>query len=383
MKRNSPVFSEKFDPHKFLAIIFLLAIFLPLCFQILAGKKGVSTSENRIMKQMPAWSWNPRQIIRLPEQIQMFYNDNFGLRDILIRWDHRLIFNVFNTSPVSTVVLGQNGWLYMNEFKNVEDFLGVLPLPESSLLHLRQDLEQKKLEMGSGKIPFYLVIAPDKETIYPEYLPATIKNINTRQRFEDYYQRIETPDGIDMINILPALMQGKNNEFLYYRTDTHWNSLGSFIASQEIVDHVRLNFPDVRPLSLNDYQVTKSLTSGKDLATMMDFPEIQDTEIALTPISANPIDCKSNGSDVLICTSGHKNAPVLLLFGDSFGEFLLPILSDRFSKVILVKKANDFGPYILEYQPDAVLWEIVERMYFIIEEKPPLWDGWMQKLFGF
>lgn len=379
MKQKQRITLKGFNIPLFLSFFFLLAIILPLGYKILGGKNIYINTENRYLTKMPGWSWQPSAIAKFPQNFQYYYNDNFGLRDAMIRIRHQIMLNVFKTSPTPTrVVLGQDGWMYSIEKNDFEDFLGLNPVPEEKLLSLENEINQKLQPENNKNIKFYFVIAPDKETVYPEYLPGYENGLDTQRRIRDFYQRLHLKDDIKAINVLDALISSKIVNNVYYKTDSHWNFFGAYIAIEEIVKQMAEDFPTLEPIPLSFYSVKESPINNLDLSTILGFPEIEETDISLTPPESLIVKRTEIREGIRSYTSNRSDQPVLLLFGDSFGEYMPLELAGHFSKVILVQYVDDFEPFIDEFQPDAVLWETVERTFFAAEERPK-WNYWRDK----
>jgi len=378
MKQKIPFKTS--DNSLFLSIIFLLAICLPLGYKLMGGKNIYINTENRYLSKMPGWSWNPSAIVKFPQNFQYYFNDNFGLRDAMIRIKHQIMMNVFKTSPTPTrVVLGQDGWMYSIEKNDFEDFLGLNPVSEEKLLSLENEINQKLQPENNKNIKLYFLIAPDKETVYPEYLPGYEKGLDTQRRFRDFYQRLQLDNGIKAINVLDALISAKAMDRVYYKTDSHWNYFGAYTAIEEIVKQMSEDFPSLGPIPLSFYSTKETVSNNLDLSTILGFPEIEETDLSLTPPDSLVVKRTEIREGIRSYTSNRSDQPVLLLVADSFGEYMPLELAGHFSKIILVQYTDDIEPYIKEFQPDAVLWEKVERTFFAAEEQPK-WNYWRDKI---
>jgi hypothetical protein len=140
-----------------------------------------------------------------------------------------------------------------------------------------------------------------------------------------------------------------------------------------------VDFPSLEPIPLSYYSQKETISSNLDLSTILGFPEIEESDLILTPPESLVVKRTEIREGIRSYTSNQTGQPVLLLFADSFGEYMPLELAGHFSKVILVQYADDFEPYIKEFQPDIVLWENVERTFFAAEE-PPKWNYWRDKI---
>ena len=88
---------------------------------------------------------------------------------------------------------------------------------------------------SQGVENFRIYIAPNKETIYPQYMPESIKvygeNGSRIERFAEYMAEFSAVD----FNYLYGLLKPYSEQYqIYYKYDTHVNPLGSFLISQQI-----------------------------------------------------------------------------------------------------------------------------------------------------
>ena len=85
-------------------------------------------------------------------------------------------------------------------------------------------------------IKYVHLFVPDKITVYPEYLPIGFKYIENnnpiKKLFSDHNKDIQH-FCIDPTNFLHTI---KEEQEIYWKTDTHWNFHGAFSAFQLILD---------------------------------------------------------------------------------------------------------------------------------------------------
>ena len=96
---------------------------------------------------------------------------------------------------------------------------------------------------------FLFAPAPDKNTIYPEKMPARyIRNENTDldRLFAELSAR-----GLDdiFIDLRPILTDAKNERLVYHRRDTHWNQDGALTSLGAIADRLGFSLPDMSTIT--------------------------------------------------------------------------------------------------------------------------------------
>lgn len=343
-----------------LALLFCVVLALPNLYRALGGQAVYPFIENRAQTEWPERPVSLQEAITIPAQISAYYNDRFGLRDVLLRARHTALVYGLGVSPVNEVVLGREGWLYSaNPTGPSDQFLGVIPMTDFQLGVLEEKLSATYAPFKERNIPFYLVVSPDKEAVYPEYLPGAVNSMDTQTRLRQFYANVQVEPGIHLVNPLPAIMEAKTRRTVYYATDTHWNDYGAFTAAHQVIRAMQADFPGFSPRPLSDYEVKSAPVQGKDLASMLGLPEMPDQAYNLTAPAWTPQELPDGASLLL---TGH-DGPVLLFVRDSFGKAMLGYLADYFSKIIIVPVDVDYRPYLDSEPIDAALFESVERAY--------------------
>jgi hypothetical protein len=106
-----------------------------------------------------------------------------------------------------------------------------------------------KLNQELGKVEFKLlvVLVPNKHTVYRHLLEGEQKQPRGDQDLLSEIASALRAAGISAIDLTPALRRQadaafKQNKYIYWRNDTHWNADGVGIAADEIVR----TFPELR-----------------------------------------------------------------------------------------------------------------------------------------
>src|SRR5258706_6716381 len=88
------------------------------------------SKENRKPAPPPEMSLSYQSIKKTPAQLEEYFNDRIAFREMLLRW-HAAARFFLGASPTERVLLGRDGWLFMNEPKT-ESTTG-RPLPQEDL----------------------------------------------------------------------------------------------------------------------------------------------------------------------------------------------------------------------------------------------------------
>jgi alginate O-acetyltransferase complex protein AlgJ len=341
----------------------------------LTGREaGTAAVEKRAMAPKPDSRLIFESFPQYAREFENFYNDSFGLRHDLIRWNNRLRLLLFNESAVRGVRVGREGWLfYANEWV-LEDCEHMIPFKPEELQKIRKNVEARAAWLQQKGIKLFILAVPEKSTIYPEYLPPVIHKVGRKSRLDQVMASLADCPGVTLVDSREALLKAKPMQRLYHRTDSHWNDYGAFIAYGELMNHVAVQFPGLGKRTLDDYTVSVAEGVGGDLAGMLSLSDvIPEERITLSPrftsravngvrVYKDPVDLKEYpGRDMVVKETHDRTLPKALVFRDSFSWALIPFVAESFQSTVFVW-TFDFSRELVENEkPDIVVIECVER----------------------
>jgi hypothetical protein len=156
----------------------------------------------------------------------------FWPRRELITLNSALMVNVFGISPIKDVILGKNGWLFYNA--STDDFLRRNILSDSQIDEAARKLKNIEEYCARNGGKFVCVIAPDKNSVYPEYMPYLGEKHNERGNADRLLEKLEFY-AVTHVNLFEVFANEKPRRGLYHKLDTHWNNMGAAIAADEIL----------------------------------------------------------------------------------------------------------------------------------------------------
>ena len=123
---------------------------------------------------------------------------------------------------MATALVGKNGWLFLTDDGN--DVIGqyegrVRITRENSELWRRLLAERAEAFAARGR-PYRIFVAPNKEIVYREELPARVLGGGERPITQILRHAHEA--GVEAHYLLDALEAGKERRIVYSQTDTHW-----------------------------------------------------------------------------------------------------------------------------------------------------------------
>jgi len=360
-----------------IVVVFGFALWLPLiqmCFPLFPE---LESSEKRTLAPPPKiGKLRLRSFNRLRRDFEPYFNDHFGFRNYLVRADSLLTLNVFKISPTPNVVIGKDGWLYYNSKEggcNLPDFFGRANFTTEQLETIGNYTTRIRREMDKRGIRFLIVLAPNKQSIYPNYLPGNVQIRKGKKTRADQLDELFAARGIDFVDLREPLLRAKKiyPYDLYYKTDTHWNELGAFVGYEAIMGEIKRTHPGISFFKPEDFSITqKENKQNTDLAGYIGMGgSMEDESIFMTPnapvkaafLSSGSLNIATEDFQSKIAQGGDPKAPKVLVFGDSFISAMLPFLIESFSRSVFLWQQKVDLDIVDKEKPDIVLFEFVER----------------------
>jgi hypothetical protein len=243
-----------------------------------------------------------------------------------------------------------------------------LQFSPQELLGLKKIQEGRRDWLAQRGIQYMFVIAPDKQSVYPEHLPSWLKPIRHHTKLDQFFDYMRTHSTVTVLDLRPALRAAKQIAPTYYKTDSHWNSFGGFVACQQILKNLPQKTPTTGWLSLDSFEFEKEKFTGGDLTILLGGVYGEEDDVALVPKSHFPplVETVQNPKfAVSTCfTSNYSAEGTCIVFRDSFGPALMPFLGYHFKTVGYFWLPGGFDTNCIdETKPNVVISEIVERHF--------------------
>ncbi len=351
---------------------FLALIYLPLLDSGFKLDRTPQPNENRELAKFPKFGVGSSGFDDFLARLSAYYSDHFGFRKRLIvsynQWKQKL----FRESPVTAVLTGQEGWLYYTGDRMIEEYIGATLFTDAQLREWQRVLEVRRDALARRGIQYLFVIAPNKQTIYPEHLPNWLQRSGATTKLDQFVAHMGTHSTVPILNLRDSLLRAKSWQRVYPRTDTHWNDCGAFIATQQIIEKLAEKFPDLKPHSPDAYKLTVRSGPGCDLAVMLGQENtIPDDHYLLEPLPPLQPLQKVPAPELLagrwapdtvpIVTENPREKHSLVMFRDSFGLPLMPFLGQHFQRVAYFTQGYLESGVLERVPAEIVIDEMVER----------------------
>ena len=232
-------------------------------------------------------------------------------------------------------VYGRGDWLFYSGELCTPYFTGTNLLSEETEQDWLKKLSALQEYCEERGIRFLVAVAPNKEQVYPEYVPNYY--IETADKRENRVERFLQENGISFRYLLNDLIEAKPLYECYMRQDTHWNNAGAYAAFHAIMGEFGIEVP-----KLQDIEVITTTMIGGDLSNFCGYstrypaysiPYRKDVAI----LSDEKQTFSGNGAVEVIETAS-ENPAHFVMVGDSFRDVILKFFIPEFSRVTSIHR---------------------------------------------
>ncbi len=315
-------------------------------------------TENRVLAEKPSLKTEEGKLnTEFPMQYEAWFSDHFGLRSDLVTAYGDLTNKVFGVSSEADVIIGKNDWLYFA--KTIPDATNVRTLSDTEIRHIAYNLKLVSDYAETKGTKFVFAPAPNKASIYPQNLPARYLKAGDQNNLDALYDVLAHTDVTvcDWRGVLRE--QAAHGPYqLYHKLDTHWNGDGAMLGYQTLLQTLGLD-----DFGFGNAPRTETCDWSGDLWGMLSPAKENPDQNAVYEI---PHTYQDDGrmrsvDDLKIQTYCENGSESLLMFRDSFGRALIPLLSERFASCTYLR-SNAIQIDLLESaQADYAVYELVER----------------------
>ena len=337
---------------------------------MLIRSDAISRLENRALAKFPGLAELNSDWSAVPRQVNAWAEDHVIKRDVILRIN-RKIRRDLRLEETQQAVRGKDGWLFANLNQSLDMHTGKFSFDDDKAGRWVESAGNLRDRVEAEGAVFAILIAPNKATIHPEYLPQFPVSPTVQTPLE----RLETDlpkAGVLLVSPRERLETAAHaGQALYRKTDTHWSEWGAYLAYRDLM--ATLHKQGVKAPVLRDDALRVSDQNGfrGDIYTLLGEPDgkPEDTrrwapaEPVRTLKTTRFPDLDFMAFEATRWTMETDNPERLLIIGDSFSYPILPFLKESFGEVTFVH--HHLGEVPLEaLQPesyDVVILEMVER----------------------
>ena len=341
---------------KLFTLLFFTVLLLPFLFMN-HERDFASDLDNRYLTKLNI----TRDIDELTKNISSYFQDRVGFRKESAQMFSLLNDKLFHTISTPLYEYGKDDYIFATNQG--------LSFDEKYMESFVRFLEKMDQYTQNRNIDFYFMLNPTKTRIYQDFLDNgrivkfpkenyLIKNLNNRN--------------IRFINTEIDLLNSQYPTFNKKYDPNHWNNYGALVATNQLLEAIQLEHPDVRPNDSTDYSVYSKIESFLPESVF----RIDESVNYLIHNEYHSLKHVDLANELLVDPSFHyitytlnesaQSSKRALVFRGSY--YITDSMEDKFispafSETLFVHNyANilNYEYYINVFQPDIVIFESVE-----------------------
>lgn len=334
-----------------MVIVFCILFFGGTLATLLLPAKENSVMENRELAQKPGFSVKNFLKGKYQKKYETFLSDQFFLRDQWVNLSGRMQY-FSGKKEINGVYLGKEGYLLEKNAKENFD-KGQIKENIAFLSSFLNDTAE-----AYGKEHVSCIMIPSKAEALPGRLPAFVKVTDQTEVLSALRSKLSYPD---MLLDMKEILRKHQKEYIYYRTDHHWTTLGAYYAFQEWAEktgqakayplknyqretvfedfygttynkvHIPVKADSVELFhSPNEKAVHINMNDGEQEADSLYF-----RDEALEGFNRYNVFFSKNTFKIEVTTKA-KSGKTLLLIKDSFANCFVPFLTEEYDRIIML-----------------------------------------------
>lgn len=330
-------------------IITIALFMIILCgvglFTVLNGGKKYSVFEKRELAPFPKTNVKTVTKAKFQSGLDNFLNDHVVFRDQCI-YTTTMVDKMMGRAEKAGVYFGKDGYLIEKPIKAKPKKI------KENVDYLSTFVNMASESMGSKNVK--VVLIPNKESVLTDKMPkyAPVSDDSTKMKAM-LWESLK--DKNQIVDLTKSLKKHKD-EYIYYKTDHHWTSLGAKYGYEAMMDAMgekKLKGEKSKVITDDFYGTTYNkihYAPENDLITKYDIKTAEDSEVQcdddadITDIYYEMALKKEDKYEyfmggnygVLNIHTGCTNGKTLLLIKDSFANCIVPFLTNNYENIVMV-----------------------------------------------
>ena len=302
-------------------------------------KKEFSENEFRYLQKFPEFSFDSLLEGTFIENLESYFNDHFPLRENFVSLKTQS-YLLTNQTLINDVYISDKGYLInrFNKPKNSNKIINII----------------NKFSKDNNDLNLSIMLVPTATSIYSNFLPSDNINYSEKEAIKYYYDNLD----INKIDLYDIFEKEKDNYQLFYKTDHHWTTFGSYFAYVEFCKNMGIdyyNFGELKLEKVNDnflgtlYSKVFTYNQEKDDIYRL-YLEDSDFTVKYLNKTTNTLYEESylkekdkysyfldtNQPVIEIINNKIDNENEILIIKDSFANSFIPILANHYKKIHVI-----------------------------------------------
>lgn len=334
---------------------FILTAFILMALPALSLPffKNQANTEKRELSSFPVLRTENGFNRNYTAELSDWVKDHVGFRSLMVSAKRRIRAELFGESAEGSVILGREGRLFYRE--TLKDFQNLPTLSARGAACAARSLKLLSDHAAEEGAVFVTAFIPNKNTLYPEFMPARYAAVGTENNYSLLKAALEK-EGVLSAPVREAL--AAEPEILYQTTDSHWNYKGALIGYRSIMETAGLphdTFDGLTFTARDDWRadLAEALYGNAAKPETQLYPDREFTyEITSHETAPDAIRLET------FRAGGSGNA---LVYRDSFCNTMQKYFAESFENVLFSRAVPYRADYMSEVNADLVVLELTER----------------------
>ena len=325
-------------------VMFFSFIFLLTAIDIITPDKSFSDLENKYLQTKPKFTLNSFFYNEYVPKYEKYINEQFVFRNKWIDLKSRAEYYIGKTEN-NGIVYGKDNYMFDK----------VQTIDEKQLKKNIESIKKFIEKYNDENIKFALI--PNSFEVLSEKLPYGLKLYSQSDLINDVYEAYSNYDNVEALDIID-LLNSHDEEYIYYKTDHHWTTLGAYYAYVEYMKSVDKPYVDINDLEPNEVDgfLGTYFSKAKKFNSEFDRITYYDVDIEKMTFGGNEYTDVYNyekfdtrdkyaaflygNNDLTIITNkdaaNKENKSRVLVIKDSFGNSFVPFLTYSYDEVYVL-----------------------------------------------
>ncbi len=333
---------RKLLQYKFTVIMtaMLLTTFAAYMFR---SKPILSETENRYLAGRPKVTLSGLADGSFMDSFELYVKEQLPLRDTLIKLKALTEQAQFKNEN-NGIVRGRDGYLF-------EKLVSVNPQlykNEAAIINFAKKTDRE----------INVCIVPNSFEILTDKVPDGFPDVSEEKLISELYDKLGSEENVHTVSVFDVLRVHKD-EYIYYKTDHHWTTLGAYYGYEQLCSHMGLKSLDIKELAdlRKDvdgfygtyYSKYKGAGTDPDILSYYDisvkgfragdeeYDSLYDIKKLDTYDKYAMFMHGNEGLSIVDCSeteAGKRNE--LIIFKDSYSNCLIPFLTYDYDRITVV-----------------------------------------------
>ena len=255
---------------------------------------------------------------------------------------------------------GRDGYLFHRDHDALDQLSATIVLRQRQLATWTEALEARLAWCDQHRTAVRFMVIPEKHVVYEDKLPRFAR-VSPRRPAMQLLARLQGRLRDRVLYPLEELKAAARSQSTYFKTDTHWNAHGAYVAYRALIESLRGEIA-LETVAEEDLQFKERSFVG-DLGVRY-ANERGEKRAALVPNDTHKLVYQNHNfgrGAIHIYENERRDLPTCVLFRDSFSNSLIPYLMHGFSSIVAVSSLSCHFDLLEQQKPDVVLFVSIER----------------------